>query len=465
MTTLLSRPRETVAPALSRGDRRRPPRRIGLLDRAGFYEPRPRGVPTTTRQAEVLNLAMSRQPSGHEGTIIGIDAISQAPIMFDPFTAYRNKLLSNINVCIVGDIGKGKTSLMTTGLIRQLPLGRQVVVFDKKQQEGAGEYTIVADDLRTRSLAFKAGRRTGTRLNMLDPAIALGTDRRDDDEDRPAGQLGLVKAILTDTMMLRGLSETDHASVARNLDLVAADATEGGYAPEINHLWRRMLNPQPGDGDPFGVYADDYARWGRDCGLALKRLAEDELCGLVDGATTDDVHRALEHPFVHIDLSGLPNDDHALRIVMTTLNTWLVNRLADRSKRHLPTCLGIEEAHAIADGSTGRLVLRNMKLSRGWGLSTWSAFHHLSDFEEGSPARALMRESSIVYLYAQGRTQDAEECVRMWDLPRGSVETLMSLGQGECLLLVGSAPPILMRHLRSPIEVAWTNSDRAITGV
>ncbi|WP_068277726.1 ATP/GTP-binding protein, partial [Aldersonia kunmingensis] len=330
--------------------------------------------------------------------------------------------------------------------------------------EGLGEYSHMASLLRANSLRFRAGHRSGgARINLLDPVIALRLDERDTDE-RPAGQLALVKAVLVDTMMQRGLSETDHAAIARSLELVTGEARDAGYDPTIAHLWRRLLDPQPGDGDPFGAYAPEYERWGRDCGLALKRLAEDELSGLVDGPTSADVRAALEHPFVHTDISALPEDGHALRIVMTVMNTWLANLLADRSRAHRQTVLGIEEGWHIADGSTGKLVRANMKLSRGTGLSTWTAFHHLADFPPDSPARALMRESSIVYLFGQERAVDAQECAHMWDLPTGSVETLMSLGRGEALLKVGSEDPILLRHIRSDIEATLTNTDSAILG-
>jgi hypothetical protein len=105
-----------------------------------------------------------------------------------------------------------------------------------------------------------------------------------------------------------------------------------------------------------------------------------------------------------------------------------------------------------------------MKLSRGLGLSTVSAFHHISDFPKDSPARALMQEAAIVYLYGQDRYDDAVACTEMFQLPAGSTETLMELGRGQCLVKIGSREPILMRHIRSPLERRITNSDGAVTG-
>ena len=52
----------------------------------------------------------------------------------------------------------------------------------------------------------------------------------------------------------------------------------------------------------------------------------------------------------------------------------------------------------------------------------------------------------------------------MWDLPAGSVETLMSLGPGESLLKIGADDPMLLRHIRCDIEADLTNTDSAILG-
>ncbi|WP_159848483.1 ATP/GTP-binding protein [Nocardia sp. CY41] len=443
---------------------RRPvPRRRRMLDRVGYYEPRPEGSASTTRQGEALNLAISRMPSGHRGILQGIDATNNAPIALDQFTAYGEDV-SNINVTILGDVGKAKSSLVkTVYTTRTLPLGRQVIIVDKKRQSGRGEYAVIADQVGAPSIQFTTGATGGPRLNLLDPAISLQGEHANA-EYRPEGQAQLVYAVLEDTLG-RPLLETERSAVANTLSIVTRERLDTGHEPVIGDVAHRLLYPDHRDTEVFGpLYREEALLWGRDVALALRRLSETDLRGLVDAPTTDSVRAALEHPFVHVDVSRLPDSGPALRVVMTLVNTWLSNRLAARSSAFQQTEFVVEEGWHLAEGSTGLHLRRNMKLSRGLGLSTVSAFHHISDFPADSPARALMQESSIVYIYGQERYDDAAACAQMYQLPAGSIETIMQLGPGQCLLKIGSRDPILMRHIRSPLERILTNTDAAIKG-
>lgn len=443
---------------------RRPvPKRRRLLDRLGFYEPRPEGSTSTTRQGESLNLAISRMPSGFRGEVNGVDATNNAPVFLDQWSAYGEDV-SNINVAVIGDVGKGKSSVLKTVFTtRTLPLGRQVIVIDKKRQSGRGEYSSVAEAVQSGSIVFTTGSIGGPRLNLLDPAISLQGEHQGS-LYRPEGQSQLVFAVLEDTMG-RPLAETEKAAVTNALSIVTHEMVGRGEEPVIGEVAHRMLFPQPDDTDIFGpLYRQEARMWGRDAALALRRLAETDLRGLVDQPTTSDVRDALEHPLVHFDVSQLPDSGPALRVVMTLVNTWLSNRLAGRASRWEQTEMLVEEGWHLGEGSTGLLLRRNMKLSRGLGLSTVSAFHHISDFPADSPARALMQESAIVYIYGQERYDDAAACAAMYQLPAGSIETIMQLGQGQCLVKIGARDPILMRHIRSPLERAITNTDAAIKG-
>ncbi len=74
--------------------------------------------------------------------------MSNALVITDPFALYGSEI-ENINVAVVGDIGKAKSSLIKTTLgLRQIAAGRQVVVIDKKRQgDRGGEYTELAKSL------------------------------------------------------------------------------------------------------------------------------------------------------------------------------------------------------------------------------------------------------------------------------------------------------------------------------
>jgi len=75
-----------------------------------------------------------------------------------------------------------------------------------------------------------------------------------------------------------------------------------------------------------------------------------------------------------------------------------------------------------------------------------------------------MKEAGIVFLYGQDRVEDAEETARMYHLPPGSTEIIMSLAKGHCLVKYGSADPILLQHVRSDSEITLTDTDEVIKG-
>ena len=470
-------------------ERIEPPERRRWLDKWGWYEGRPAGAWTTTRQAEALNLATTRQPVQHGGLLAGRNLMGQAAVRLDPFELYRDRVIDGVNVCAIGDIGSSKSSIMkTVGLFRQLILERQIVAFDKKNQGGRGEYGPIADILGVESVTFRAGG-GGVSLNLLDPEIS--TDGRHAGGVPgvvPAGQELLLLAVLQDAME-RPLNPREKAAVRWALAVVNQRAVESGTEPLLVDVAGQLLDGAGGKSEaaldfvrrgedvPESIKGDlgDYAyfgkrwasrslEWGVEPGLAILELVDGALRGLVDQPTSRSVKEALKHPFVHFDLSALPEQGPGLRVVMTTAQTWLANRLAARSLARRQTIGICEEGWFLGEGATGKVARGNMKLSRGLGYSTWSAFHHLSDHAKDSPSRALMQESDIALLYKQGRNDDAVEVCQMYHLPPETVDVLTQLGRGQCLMWMKGRDPILMQHVRSQLERDLTNTDNVLEG-
>jgi hypothetical protein len=427
---------------------------------------------TTTRQAEALNLALSSPPTSYRGLIIGTDLLSGQLVTHDPFVAYEDKLVSSVNAAVIGDVGKGKSSLLKTwACTRQLLLdNRRVVVLDKKLQAGVGEYTALARFLGAPSIRFTTDGR-GSRLNLLDPVIAVGSDPADELEadaggglSRPTGQMMLLRAVLAEALG-RPVSEREGKALRQALVSATRDARERGRVPVIGDIVHHLLNPSEDQAQALNRRVRELQDWGLDPAFALERMIEEDLAGLVDAETTPEVH--LDHPsgFTHFDISGLPLDGPALRVVMTLINTWQANMLARRSGQRQQTVNVIEEGWHVAEGSVGAIFRRNTKLSRGLGLATIAGFHHISDLPAESPARSLLQEAETVFIYGQGNQDDAEACVELYNLPAGTEDTIMALEQGTCLAKFGARDPILLRHERSPREIALTDTDDALTGM
>ncbi|MFC9249883.1 ATP/GTP-binding protein [Amycolatopsis thailandensis] len=439
-------------------------RRTRWLDRAGWYEPRDAGSRSTTRQAEALNLALSSPPTTHRGLILGTDRLSGQLVCHDPFIAYDDKLVSAPNVAVIGDVGKGKSSLLKTwGTLRQLMLaGRRVVVLDKKTQAGLGEYTLLARAVGAPSIRFTVDG-AGSRLNLLDPVISLGQGDQEGASGRPTGQMMLLRAVLAEALG-REVGEREGKALRVALLAATADARERHRVPVIRDVVHHLINPVVSAAEDIGITVHELREWGFDPAFALERMIEEDLAGLVDTETSADVQ--LDHPsgLVHFDISNLPIEGPALRIVMTVINTWQTNMLAQRSRKLMQTVNIVEEGWHVAEGALGKVFQRNTKLARGLGLATLAGFHHVSDLPAGSAARSLMQEAETVFIFGQSLRSDALACVELYDLPAGTEDTIMGLGRGTFLAKIGSEAPLLVQHVRSPAEIRLTETDEAMTG-
>ena len=146
---------------------------------------------------------------------------------------------------------------------------------------------------------------------------------------------------------------------------------------------------------------------------------------------------------------------------MAIINTWLRATLL-RQKSAVPTFFVIEEGWHLVDGSFAKVSQQNTKKSRGLALSTVTNYQHLSDVPANSPAIATIKEAGTIAMFRQARREDAEACQRLFGMPPSSIDLLMNLEQGCCLLKIGNKPAVLMRASRSSIEAQLADTDGAL---
>lgn len=435
-------------------------------DKLGLYEPSAPAIETSTRQAEALHIAVAGSPTSHRGLLLGVDTASGWMIARDPFTNYNEDGLTSPNVCVVGALGNGKSSMLKTwGCLRNLTLGRRVVIIDKKPQffaslrEKRGEYTALAYKLGVRPIRFTLDG-TGTKINILDPRIAarVGEDSGATAARTPAGQSQLLRVILAEALG-RPISPKEGKAlrVAHTSALALAEKERRqAILPDIVDF---LYRPDAGHAERSRVSVEDLKAWGQDPVYELERMIEEDLQGIVDGPTSEWVD--LGSGLTVFDVSALPEDGPALAIVMMIINTWLSNVLSHQSVQ-IPTILIVEEAWHLVQGSYAAVTRRNTKLSRGLGLSCMFAFHHISDIPKDSPALAMLSECGMKLLYGQDTDDDSKAVVQLFRLPSGSEDLLDELDQGEFVFKFGSSEPIRCLHVRSDLEIELTNSDDAM---
>ncbi|MHA7174854.1 ATP/GTP-binding protein [Arthrobacter monumenti] len=438
-------------------------KRSGWADKVGFYEPAAVGTDSTTRQCEATNLAVAASPTSYKGLLFGIDASSGWMIAHDPFTAYENGWIESPNVCFIGDLGKGKSSGMKTwGVLRALVLGRRVVVLDKKAQgqPPVGEYTKLAKALGVEPIRLSQDG-SGSRINILDPRIASRNTESGGSAETsktPAGQLQLLRAVLAEALG-RNVSPKEGKALRVAHHSALEHARGEDREPVIGDIKDFLFTPRPEAAELAKVPLEALREWGYDPACELERMIDDDLAGIIDAPTSDDIQ--LTGGLTVFDLSALPEEGPAISIVMMVINTWLANTLY-RQSEGVPTHLLVEEAWHLVKGTVAEVTQRNTKLSRGTGLASMFAFHHPSDIPAGSPAISMIKECDTVFLYGQKKTDNAIETERLLNLPPDTHKVLSKLTPGVCVLKIGSRDPIMVTHMRSSVEVALTDTNEAM---
>jgi hypothetical protein len=445
-------------------------RRWKLLDRLGWYEITDEPPLTSTRQAEALNPALVATGSGQSlaGPPLGLDLHTGTALCADPHELYNAepRRLSAPNVAILGDIGSGKSSLAKTAyVLRPLATGRQVCVFDRKRQEGLGEYHRLAAEIGGQVIRFdRAG---GAVINVLDPRIC----QHDSDTDTSGGLVGQDRLLLMVAEHAHGeltsreraaLRGAHHAALAhaqqQGRAATISDVIDALYAPTTESLPRAVL------AETGRLSSEDLFGWGLDLALDLDRFVRGDLSGLLDGPTqaADGGPLDLDGQLLVIDTSALDEDSPALSLVMAIMSTYLTAVWSQTPGQRL---LVIEEGYHMVSLPGVAAIFRSLaKRGRGIGASTVSLFHHISDVPRHSAAMSLLRECGLCHVFRQSRDDDITDALALFGLPEHVGDELPYFQTGEHVLRIGSETPRRVQALRTALEAELTNTDTAMAG-
>ena len=404
------------------------------------------GHETTTRHAGALYPFLHESGTGIPGVLIGLDLLGGV-FAYDPFTLYGAGLLTNPNGIVFGQIGRGKSSLIKTYLLRQLAFGRRAFVVDPK-----GEYSALAEMVGVEPIALSPD--GGVRLNPLD----LGGS---DVGDLRARRLGLLAAIVTSSMG-RELAPRERAALEAALD----QAVGSTAIPTLPTVAAALLDPSPAAASNLATTPAQLLEDGRDVGLELRRLVAGDLRGMFDGATSPSI--AADSPLIVLDLSALYGTA-ALGILMVCATAWLQGLVRTAGAGGEQIIVVVDEAWAVLkDLAVARWLQSAWKLARAWGISCIAVLHRVSDLSaiggDGSEARQLAEgllldsETKVIYAQAPG---EIDAAARFLDLTDAEREVVGRLGRGIALWKVGSHSS-LVRHLVAPAELDMVNTDAAL---
>ncbi len=383
------------------------------------------------------------------GVVVGRDLLGGL-FVHDPFELYAAGVLTNPNMLVLGQIGRGKSALVKSYLFRQAAFGRRIVVLDPK-----GEYGPLAAALGARPVALRPG--GGQRLNPLAAPGAPGLRAAPPDE-LARRRLGLLAALAT-SCLGRPLTPVEHTA----LELALEVASDGGE-PLLGRVVEALLAPDARRADELGLGGGILQASSRDVALELRRLVHGELRGMFDGPTTPGIE--LRGPALVLDIAAVYRSA-ALGAVIACAVAFLDNLPPAGSR----TVLVVDEAWAVlADAGVARFLQSSWKLARARGVANVAVLHRVSDLAAAGAA------GSVTARLAEGLLADSETVV-CYGLAASEVDTAAAvLGlDAEQGALLGRLPratalwrvagrSFLVEHRLSEAERAIVDTDGAITG-
>jgi hypothetical protein len=396
---------------------------------------------------------LAEEGLGTAGMLIGQDAWSGAAFCYDPWELYRQGTLTNPNIFLAGQIGRGKSFLAKSLAVRCTAFGRRVYV----PGDPKGEWTPVARAVGGQTIALRVG--STARLNPLDEGPRPAhTDDHAWRTHVAARRLGLLAA-LTEATLGRPLGAVERTAV----DTALGAAQTRADTPVLSHVVDAMLDPQQ---PAAGSTVDQLRSDGRDAGHALARLVRGDLAGLFDGHSTITFDPTL--PMLTLDLSAISGSDALIGLVMTCASTWMEAALADPDGGQ--RLVVYDEAWRLL---TQPALLARMqaqwKLSRAWGLANLMVVHRLSDLDAvgdiGSQARGLAQgllgDTATRILYNQPY-DEAHAASTVLGLTSVETAQLPDLARGEGLWRVNERA-FVVRHLATPGELHLFDTDTRMT--
>ena len=416
----------------------------------------------TTRNLGAAYPFIAEAGLGQRGVVIGDDLLGGS-FVFDPFELYAAGVVSNPNMVVFGQIGRGKSAFVKTFLWRQAVFGRRAWVVDPK-----GEYGDLADAWGVRPVALRPG--GAIRLNPLDPGPDAGGDAEAGPDATGRRRMELLSS-LASACLGRGLAPRERAALGAAL----AEATRATAVPTVPMVVEALLTPTADAARSLRTEQRDLLEDGRDVALELRRLVHGDLCGMFDGPTTPGLD--LSAPLVVLDLSALYSSA-ALGVLMACATAWLqaaLARTAGRQRRGATPGRGrfflvVDEAWAILSNlGVARWLQSSWKLSRAFGVSNVAVLHRVSDLrsvgasdsEQVALAQGLLSDSETRVVYAQS-PGELEAAAELLSLSATEADLLPQLRRGIALWKVGQRS-FLVQHRLSATERRIVDTDAAMT--
>ena len=373
---------------------------------------------------------------GQRGMLVGTDAAGGL-VFFDPFELYASRALSGPGVAVMGEIGRGKSSLVKSLVLRQVgTLGRRCIVISPKR----GEYDALAAALDTKPVRLGGG--SDARLNPLDGADA---------QARLRAARAVARAALA-----RALSPAEDAALAATLTAAAGTIT-------LPLLVEALLAPRP---EVLASRWRDRGQWEsetRELALSLDRFCRGDAAGVFDAET-----RAVDltAPLVVLDLAALAERASASILISTALAGVTAAISAETDAEHAKRLVVVDEAwRVLPDEHAAEALLDLSKHARSYGVCPLIVMHRASDLAAAGDAgtrisriaEGLLADCETRVSFAQPPDQ-AAAAAHLLGVPESAAGVLPRLAVGEAVWRIGQRV-LLVRHALGVTERRVVDTD------
>lgn len=399
----------------------------------------------TTANFEAIYPFQVETGLGPRGIYIGRGSFGSA-FVFDPWELYRQRILSNPNCLVLGEVGSGKTSLIKTIVYRSSVFrDRRAVIVDPK-----GEYGNLAHLMGTEPIQLRPGGQA--RLNPLNPRA--GT----------AAQLSLLLAVAS-AALERPLRPVEQAATTQAMHIANQRAENARTEPVIPDIVNLLLRPTAEMAKKLAKQLKALQTEISDVALALLQLCEGDLAGMFDGATSANVN--FDASVVVLDLSAVQGSK-AIGILMACASAWLqAEILRQRQDNEALRNLWIvdEGWKILKHEGVGEWLQSSYKLARAYGIANIMVIHRLTDFHAAGAdgtraqllAKGLLADTGTRIIYRQ--PEDELPLLRSsFRLTSQQSHQVITAGDGEALWNVGQHS-YAVRHDLSRFERQLINSD------
>ena len=389
------------------------------------------GHRATTAHVQAAYPFVAEGGLGGRGVYIGRDVYGGS-FCYDPWELYGKELTSP-NAVVIGIVGRAKSSLVKTYVLRQSVFGRQAWIVDVK-----GEYERLAEALGVRPIALSPG--GGSQAQPAHAAWWPGAAAQPPLLGR-GGRTGAA----TDTRGEAGWPGGDNVVLARRSD----------GEPTLPAVVDVLVHPRAEMAEALAMDVFEIANAVRPMAFALDQLCSGNLRGMFDGPTTRGLD--LDAPLVVLNLRAVLNTHTAaLGILMTCATAWLQAMIeAETDERSSKRIVVVDEGWRILSSlGIGEWLQQSFKLSRALGTQNVVVLHRLSDLRaagaEGSREHRLAEglladaETKVVYAQPPDQLPQARELLGLTDT---EAELLPHLRRGWALWKVGQRSFLVQHRL------------------